>query len=98
MQKYNPLLAKEWHNYDIKQSDNEAPLTVGLWGVRSTPSLLSLTSLLRLGVVAPDSLLYMGQIKLFDIKPSAKKWHTLDKIAWNRTVWSLTVCKQMTDV
>ena len=38
-----------------------------LWGMRSTPSLLSLSGLLWPGVVAPDRVLSMGQIELFDI-------------------------------
>ena len=35
-----------------------------LWGMRSTPLLLSLPSPLRPGVVAPDRVLSMGQIEL----------------------------------
>ena len=35
-----------------------------LWGMRSTPLLPSLPGLLWLGVVAPDRVLSMGQIKL----------------------------------
>ena len=38
-----------------------------LWGMWSTPSLLSLQDPLWLGVVAPDRVLSMGQIEPFDI-------------------------------
>ena len=38
-----------------------------LWGIWSTPSLPLLTGPLRPGVVAPDRILSMGQIELFDI-------------------------------
>ena len=38
-----------------------------LWGIRSTPLLPSLPSRLWLEVVAPDSVLSMSQIELFDI-------------------------------
>ena len=38
-----------------------------LWGMQSTPSLPSLPGTLWPGVVAPDSVLSMGQIELFDI-------------------------------
>ena len=38
-----------------------------LWGMQSTPSLLLLPDPLWLGVVAPEKVLSMGQIELFDI-------------------------------
>ena len=38
-----------------------------LWGMRSAPSLPSLPSLLRPGVVALDRVLFMGQIEVFYI-------------------------------
>ena len=38
-----------------------------LWGMWSTPSLPSLLGPLWLGVIAPDRVLCMGQIELFDI-------------------------------
>ena len=37
------------------------------WGLRSTPSLPSLPGPLWPGVIAPDRVLSMGQIELFDI-------------------------------
>ena len=46
--------------YDIKQSDGEVPVMLGLWGMRSTPSLPLLPGPLRPGVVAPDRALAMG--------------------------------------
>ena len=47
--------------------DDEAPVMLELWGMWSTPSLQSLANPLWHGVVAPDRVLFMGQIKLFDI-------------------------------
>ena len=38
-----------------------------LWGMWSIPSLSSFPGPLWLGVVAPDRVLSMGQIELFDI-------------------------------
>ena len=38
-----------------------------LWGMLSTLSLTSLLGPFSLGVVAPDRVLSMGQIELFDI-------------------------------
>ncbi len=50
-----------------KQSDYEVPIILELWGMRSTPSLPSLQGSLWPRVVAPDRVLSMGQIELFDI-------------------------------
>ena len=52
--------------YDIKQSDGEAPV-LELLGMRSTPSLPLLPGSLWPGMVTPDRVLSMGQIKLFNI-------------------------------
>ena len=60
-------LPKECPGYDTKQSDAKIPVLLGLWGVRSTPSLLSLPVSLCSGVLAPDSVLSMGQIELLDV-------------------------------
>ena len=38
-----------------------------LWEMQSTPTLPSLPGPLCHGVVAPDMVLFMGQIELFDI-------------------------------
>ena len=46
--------------YDTKQSDGEVPVMLGLWGIRSTPSLPLLLGPLWPGVVAPDRALSMG--------------------------------------
>ena len=72
---------------DIKQSDSEAPVMLELWGKWSTPTLPSLTGSLWPGVVAPDSSIW-----------HLKRVLLLNWIAWNRTVWHLTLCKQMTDI
>ena len=53
--------------YDIKQFDGEAPVMLELWGMQSTPSLPSLPGPLWSGVVAPERIISMGQIELFDI-------------------------------
>ena len=50
--------------YDTKQFDGEVPVMLELWGMRSTPSLLSLPGSLWPRVVAPDRILSMGQIEL----------------------------------
>ena len=69
--------------YDIEQSEGVGPVMLELF----THSLLSLTGPLWHRVVAPDRVLSMGQIELNCV------W-MLNWIAWNRTVLTLTVCKQ----
>ena len=51
--------------YDGKQSDSEALVMLEFWGRQSASSLPSLP--FWLGVVAPDRVLSMGQIELFNI-------------------------------
>ena len=48
--------------YDINQSDGEVLVMLELWGMRVTPSLPSVPSLLC--IVAPDRVLFIGQIEL----------------------------------
>ena len=50
---------------DTKQSDSE--VSVMLWGMQSTYLLPSLQGPLWQRVVAPDRILFMGQIELFGI-------------------------------
>ena len=50
--------------YDTKQSDGETPVMLELWGMGSTPSLQLLLGQLWPGVVAPNSVLSVGQIEL----------------------------------
>ena len=50
----------ECTGYDTKQPDGEVPVMLGLWGMRSTPSLPLLPGPLRPGVIAPDRALSMG--------------------------------------
>ena len=57
----------EYPGYDIKQSDGEAVVMPELWGMWSNLSLPLLPGLLWPRVVAPDKVLLMGQIELFDI-------------------------------
>ena len=52
--------------YDTKQSDGEVPIMLELWGMLSGPSLALLPGSLWLRVEAPDRVLYMGQIELFE--------------------------------
>ena len=59
--------SNECLGYDIKQSDDETPVMLELWGMWHTPSLPSLPGPLWPGVVSPDKVLSMGQIELFDI-------------------------------
>ena len=44
-------LSSDCPRYDIKQSDTKAPVMQELWGMRSTPSLLSLSGSLWKGTV-----------------------------------------------
>ena len=61
MGKNSPTHPNECPRYDTKISNSEAPV------MGSTPSLLSLPGPLWPEVVAPDRILSMGQIALFDI-------------------------------
>ena len=63
-----PISPNECPGYDIKQSDGEDPVMRELWKMQSIPpSLLLLPGPLGPGLVAPDRVLSMGQIELFDI-------------------------------
>ena len=55
-----PPPANECPEYDTKQSGGEVPAVLELWGMQSTPSLLSLPGPLWPGMVAPDRALSMG--------------------------------------
>ena len=48
------LLPNVYPGYDFKQSDGEVPVTLEVWGMRSTPLLPSLPGPLWPGLVAPD--------------------------------------------
>ena len=52
---------------DSKQSDGEVAVMLELWGMRSTPLLPLLPGPPLTGVVAPDRVLSIGRIELFDI-------------------------------
>ena len=62
-----PHHPNECPGYDTKHSDGKAPVMLELWRMRSIPSLPLLLGSLWPGIVAPDRVLSMGQIKLFDI-------------------------------
>ena len=65
--------------YDTKQSDDEVPVMLELWGMQTIPSLWLLPGPLRPGVVAPDKVLSMDQIELNCAL-------ILNWIAWNRNI------------
>ena len=58
------ILLNEYPGYDTKQSDDEVPVMLELWGMQSTLSLPLLPGPLWPGVVAPDRILFIGQIEL----------------------------------
>ena len=62
-----PLSPNEYPGYDIKQSGGDAPVMLELWGMRSTLSLPLFPDPLWPRVVAPERVLSMHQIELFDI-------------------------------
>ena len=57
------LSLNEGTGYGTKQSNSEVPVMLGLWGIRSTASLLQRS--LWPGIVAPDRAQSMGEIELF---------------------------------
>ena len=59
--------SNECTGYKTQQSNDEDPLMLELWGMQSTPLLPSLSGPLWLWEVAPDRILSMGHIKLFEI-------------------------------
>ena len=54
--------------YDIKQSEGEVPVMLELYGMWTTPSLLSLPGPFWFGGIAHDKVLSIGHIKVFDIQ------------------------------
>ena len=57
----------------LSKSDGEALVMLELKGMWSTPSLSLIPGSLWPGVVAPDRVLSMGQIELFDIHTEYKQ-------------------------
>ena len=72
------LPPSECPGYDTKSSHGEVLVMLELWGMWSTPSLPSLQGPLLPGVVEPDRVLSMGQIKLNCVL-------MLNWITWNGT-------------
>ena len=70
---YTDCVTAECPAYDTKQSDGEALGMLELWGMRSTPSLPLLPGWLWPEVLAPDRVLSIGQIDLFDLKTERKQ-------------------------
>ena len=83
--------------YDTKQSNVKASVILELWGMRSNPLLLSLPDQLLLGVVAPDRILSMDQIKLTDRRLNWVLTNAKIKFFEMQMFNHLTVCKQITD-
>ena len=75
----------ECPGYDSKQSDGKILVMLELWGMQSTPSLLSLPGPLWPSMVAPDLVLFMSQIELKCIL--MLNWTT-----WNRTILTFKLC------
>ena len=57
----------ECPRYDNKQSDDEVPVILELWLIQNTPLLQLFPDPLWPGMAAPDRVLSMGQMELFDI-------------------------------
>ena len=57
-------LCNEGPGYDTKQSDDEVPVMMGLWGMWSIPLLALIPGPIWPGMVAPDRALSMALIKL----------------------------------
>ena len=79
------LHLNEYPVYDTKLSVGEVPVMLEFGGIQRTPSLPSLPGPFWPGVVAPDRVLYMGQIEINCIL-------MLNWIAWNRTVLVSKLC------
>ena len=75
--------------YYTKQSDGQAPVMLKLCGMRSTPSLPSLTGPFWPRVVTPDRVLSMSQIELLDHLTVCKRMSNVNN--YNH----FAVCKQM---
>ena len=85
----------ECPRYDIKPSDDVAP-ALEIWGMWCTPLLPLLPGPLRSGVVAPDRVLSMGQIELFDYLNwvQTNHWCLIELLVIHSNTWNhSTVCK-----
>ena len=71
-------LPNKFPGYDTKQFDGEVPVILELWGMRSTPSLPSLSGPLLVGVIALNRVLSMSEIEINCVL--IPKW-----TVWNRT-------------
>ena len=60
--------SNECPGYNTKQSDAEAQVVLKLWKMRNTSLLPLIPGPFWPVVVAPDGILSMGQIELFDIE------------------------------
>ena len=72
-------------SYDTKQSANEAPVMLDLWGMQSTPVIPSLPGPIWPRAEAPDRVLAMGLIELNCVL-------LLNWFLWNRTVLKFKLC------
>ena len=79
--------------YDTQQTNGEAPVMLELWGMRSTPLLLSLSGPLSAEVVVPDTVLSMGdpvgwgcRIHRLHLCRRVRLPHRMSRI-WQETIW-----------
>ena len=61
---FTDCISAEFPRYDTKQFDGEVTVTLGPWGMQSSPLLPSLQGPLWSVVVVPDRVQSMGQIEL----------------------------------
>ena len=61
---YSTIHSNKCPRYYTDQSDGEASVMIELWGMQSNSSVLLLPGPFWPGVVAPDWVLFMGQIEL----------------------------------
>ena len=73
--------------YGIKQPDVEAPEMLELWGMQSTSSMPSLLDPLYPWVVAPDKVLFMGQIEHDPYSSFDGSNRTWPALIWWRLCW-----------
>ena len=78
---YTDCFSVECPGYDTKQSDGELSVMLEFWGMQSATLLASLPGQFWPCVVAPDMVLYMGQIELNCV------------IKLNLIFWDVTILK-----
>ena len=84
---YTNCIFVEEEYFPNKGPGGEALVMQTLWRMQSTSSLALIPDPLWPRVVARDSVLSKGQIKLFDLVVMSNKWLTLNWIVRNIIVW-----------